>query len=120
MLYSPNCQKICLEVQQIKKKVLRPHISRVQPHTYDGLYALRESLFKNLNERTVTFLFKNNQAISKLVMLVFVSVNHLLPSPPVEEEEDQNLNEKVEITSENHEETQEEIIDLQTNIAPED
>ena len=37
MLYSPNCQKICLEVQQIKKKVLRPHISRVLPHTYDGL-----------------------------------------------------------------------------------
>lgn len=41
---------------------------------------------RDLNERTVNFLFKNNQAISKLVMLVYVSVNHLLPTPPVEDE----------------------------------
>ena len=115
MIFSPNCQKICLEIQQIKKKVLRPHISRVHQHTYDGLYELRETLMKNLNERTVNFQFKNNQAISKLVMLVLVSVNHLLPSAPVEEVDNQNLDEKIEITSENHEVTQEEIIDLQTN-----
>ena len=75
---------------------------------------------RDLNERTVNFLFKNNQAICKLVMLVYVSVNHLLPTPPVEEEleveqkheNDQNLEEKDEIVSENHEVTQEEIIDL--------
>ena len=41
---------------------------------------------KGLNDRTVNFLFKNNQAICKLVMLVYVSINHLLPTPPVEEE----------------------------------
>ena len=70
---------------------------------------------KNLNERTVTFLHKNNQAISKLVMLVLVSVNHLLPSTPVEEEIEK-VDDEVEHISENHEvttsEIQEEIIDL--------
>ena len=70
---------------------------------------------KNLNERTVTFLHKNNQAISKLVMLVLVSVNHLLPSAPVEEEIEK-VDDEVEHISENHEvttsEIQEEIIDL--------
>ena len=69
---------------------------------------------KNLNERTVTFLHKNNQAISKLVMLVLVSVNHLLPSAPVEEEIEK-VDDEVEHISENHEvttsEIQEEIID---------
>ena len=85
-------------------------------------------MMKDLNERTVVFLFKNNQAISKLVMLVFVSVNHLLPSPPIAVEEekveqpevmddsDQNLNQQEdEIVSENHEVTQEEIIDAQSS-----
>ena len=70
---------------------------------------------KNLNERTVTFLHKNNQAISKLVMLVLVSVNHLLPSAPVEEEIEK-VDDEVEHISDNHEvttsEIQEEIIDL--------
>ena len=56
---------------------------------------------KNLNERTVTFLHKNNQAISKLVMLVLVSVNHLLPSAPVEEEIEK-VDDEVEHISENH------------------
>jgi len=53
MLYSPNCQKICLEVQQIKKKVLRPHICRVQNHTYDQLADLRATFMGNLNERNL-------------------------------------------------------------------
>ena len=60
-------------------------------------------------------------------MLVFVSVNHLLPTPAVEEEEDdravndpQQQQEVDENVSENHEVTQEEIIDLPSNIAPEE
>lgn len=53
MLYSPNCQKICLEVQQIKKKVLRPHICRVQNHTYDQLADLRSTFMSKMNERNL-------------------------------------------------------------------
>jgi hypothetical protein len=34
----------------------------------------------NLNERSVAFAFKHNLIIRKLVMLVLISINHLLPT----------------------------------------
>ena len=59
MLYSPNSQKICLELQQIKKKVLRPHISRIPPTTYDELFQIKETLLGPFsNERFVSVQFK--------------------------------------------------------------
>lgn len=68
--------------------MLRPHISRIQPHTYDSLYDLRDNLLRNFNDRTVPFIYKNSQAIGRLVMLVYVSVNHILPTPVLVEEEE--------------------------------
>ena len=80
LLHSPNCQKICLEIQQIKKKVLRPHISRVAQSTYDGLALMRDTLMSHLDERTLNVQYKHSSVVRKLVMLVLVSTNHLLPS----------------------------------------
>ena len=85
MLYSPNCQKICLEIQQIKKKVLRPHISHVQPHTYDALFGLRENFMRGFTERSVIARFNHSQPVRKLVTLVLVSINHLLPAQQEEQ-----------------------------------
>lgn len=79
LLHSPNCQKICLEIQQIKKKVLRPHISRVAQATYDGLAVLRDTLMSHLDERTLNVQYKHSSVVRKLVMLALVSVNHLCP-----------------------------------------
>ena len=77
-----------------------------------------------MNERFVSIAYKNSQVIRKLVMLVLISINHLIP---VEKEEvaaegsdDRILNgnttalNREDDDSENHEGTQEEIIDLQT------
>ena len=88
MVYSPNCQKICLEVNQIKKKVLRPHISRVSPNTYEALQQLRENYLSNITEKQIPFRYKQNPNVKKLVMLVFVSINCLLPpqAPQVQQE----------------------------------
>ena len=38
---SPSQNKVCLEIQNIKKKVLRPHLARISPHTYEELQAIR-------------------------------------------------------------------------------
>ena len=66
--------------------MLRPHISQVLDHTYEALKILRENLMCNLNEKSIAVHFKHNPSIRKLVMLVLVSINHLLPVPDQEQE----------------------------------
>ena len=41
LMQSPNQNKICLELQSIKKKVLRPHLARISQNTYDELASIR-------------------------------------------------------------------------------
>jgi len=100
LLYSPNRQKICLEIQQIKKRVLRPHISRVSQETYKTLSIIRESLMSNLEERTLNVHFKHNQVVRKLVILVLISINHLVPVEKVPEQEAQPIGTPVESSTE--------------------
>ena len=68
-----------LEIQQVKKRVLRPHIQTVPEHTYRALHHLREDLMINLSEKKIQFYFKTNSVLRKLVMLVLISINTLLP-----------------------------------------
>ena len=79
MLHSPNCQKICLEVQQIKKRVLRPHISRIPQHTLDSLAMLRDTLLAGLTERGIVAQYRHSLPVRRLVTLVFISVYHVVP-----------------------------------------
>ena len=41
---------------------------------------------RNLNEKSIPVYFKHNSSIRKLVMLVLVSINHLIPVPAQEQE----------------------------------
>ena len=70
-------------MNQIKKKVLRPHIARVQTHTFDALFALRETEMGDLDERAAAAYFRGSPNVKKLAMVVYVSINHLLPAQPV-------------------------------------
>ena len=38
---SPSQNKVCLEIQNIKKKVLRPHLAKISQNTYDELLTIR-------------------------------------------------------------------------------
>lgn len=44
IFFSPSSSKIAIEVQQIKKKVLRPHITPVPTHTLKALEALKTEI----------------------------------------------------------------------------
>lgn len=97
-------------MQQIKKSVLRPHISQVAPETIVALTDIRNTLMADLNERNLNVQFKQTSAVRKLVMLVLVSINHLVPA-------DKAADAKSENDKSSDPEISAHIIDLTTNLA---
>ena len=94
LVNSPNANKICLEIQNIKKKVLRPHLAHIESETYEELRQIRNDFLENRTERAIQCLYSGlrNKPLKSMVMVVLTSINHLLPK----EEESMRITEAIE------------------------
>ena len=83
-----------MEIQNIKKKVLRPHLAHIEPETYEELRQIRNEFLENRTERAIQCLYSGlrNKPLKCMVVVVLTSINHLLPK----EEESMRIAEAIE------------------------
>ena len=83
LMNSPSQSKTCLELQNIKKKVLRPHLARISQGTYDELASIRTGFLDHygVNERAAVAQYSGHsrRALKAMVNLVLTSISHLVP-----------------------------------------
>ena len=97
LMNSPSQNKVCLEIQNIKKKVLRPHLAKISQNTYDELLTIRTEYLddQNRTERAILQMYNgpSKKHLKAMVKVVLTSINYLVP---YEEENSENITEPIE------------------------